>query len=261
MALLHFTSGTTGHAEGRRARARGGRRAPRDRRGSRSTSTPTTSSGARPIRAGSPARRTASSRRSRTASTSIVDEADFDAERWYAILQDERVTVWYTAPTAMRMLMKAGSRAAAHATTSRACASSASVGEPLNPEAVRVGRRGARPADPRQLVADRDRRDHDRQLRRRMDDPAGLDGPAAARHRGRDRAPRRRRRRVGVGCASPDAEGELALRPGWPSMFRGYLHDEARYREVLRRRLVPHRRSRRGATPTATSGSSAAPTT
>jgi acetyl-CoA synthetase len=25
-------------------------------------------------------------------------------------------------------------------------------------------------------------------------------------------------------------EGELALRPGWPSMFRGYLHDEARYR-------------------------------
>ncbi len=26
----------------------------------------------------------------------------------------------------------------------------------------------------------------------------------------------------------PDAEGELALRPGWPSMFRGYLHDEGR---------------------------------
>jgi acetyl-CoA synthetase len=27
----------------------------------------------------------------------------------------------------------------------------------------------------------------------------------------------------------PDTEGELALRPGWPSMFRGYLHDEERY--------------------------------
>ncbi|MGZ6125092.1 MAG: AMP-binding protein, partial [Myxococcales bacterium] len=40
--------------------------------------------------------------------TSIVDEADFDAERWYRILQDQRVTVWYTAPTALRMLMKAG---------------------------------------------------------------------------------------------------------------------------------------------------------
>jgi acetyl-CoA synthetase len=27
----------------------------------------------------------------------------------------------------------------------------------------------------------------------------------------------------------PDVEGELALRAGWPSMFRGYLHEEARY--------------------------------
>jgi acetyl-CoA synthetase len=27
----------------------------------------------------------------------------------------------------------------------------------------------------------------------------------------------------------PDVEGELALRPGWPSMFRGYLHDDERY--------------------------------
>jgi acetyl-CoA synthetase len=42
-------------------------------------------------------------------------------------------------------------------------------------------------------------------------------------------------RRVGGGGAhveeirEPDVQGELALRPGWPSMFRGYLHDEARY--------------------------------
>ena len=28
----------------------------------------------------------------------------------------------------------------------------------------------------------------------------------------------------------PDAVGELALRPGWPSMFRGYLHADERYR-------------------------------
>ena len=28
---------------------------------------------------------------------------------------------------------------------------------------------------------------------------------------------------------SRDSEGELALRPGWPSMFRGYLHEDARY--------------------------------
>ena len=42
--------------------------------------------------------------------TSIVDEADFDAERWYTILGTEKVTVWYTAPTAIRMMMKARSR-------------------------------------------------------------------------------------------------------------------------------------------------------
>jgi acetyl-CoA synthetase len=32
-----------------------------------------------------------------------------------------------------------------------------------------------------------------------------------------------------VTVLGPGAEGELALRPGWPSMFRGYLHDDARY--------------------------------
>ena len=42
--------------------------------------------------------------------TLIVDQAEFDAERWYRILQDQKVTVWYTAPTAIRMLMKVGRR-------------------------------------------------------------------------------------------------------------------------------------------------------
>jgi acyl-coenzyme A synthetase/AMP-(fatty) acid ligase len=31
--------------------------------------------------------------------------------------------------------------------------------------------------------------------------------------------------------SEPDVEGELALKPGWPSMFRGYLHDEERFRK------------------------------
>jgi acetyl-CoA synthetase len=67
--------------------------------------------------------------------TSIVDEADFDAERWFSILQSEHVTVWYTAPTAIRMLMKVGASAARqHAFP--ALRFLASVGEPLNPEAV-----------------------------------------------------------------------------------------------------------------------------
>lgn len=32
---------------------------------------------------------------------------------------------------------------------------------------------------------------------------------------------------------APDVQGDLALRPGWPSMFRGYLHDEERYRKCF----------------------------
>jgi acetyl-CoA synthetase len=32
---------------------------------------------------------------------------------------------------------------------------------------------------------------------------------------------------------TPDEEGELALKPGWPSMFRGYLHEEERYRKCF----------------------------
>ena len=56
--------------------------------------------------------------------TSIVDEAEFDAERWYRILQEQQVSVWYTAPTAIRMLMKAGAGIARRIHASRSCASS-----------------------------------------------------------------------------------------------------------------------------------------
>ena len=67
--------------------------------------------------------------------TSIIDEADFDAERWYRIIQEQKVTVWYTAPTAMRMLMKAGTEIIRKYDLV-SLRFIASVGEPLNPEAV-----------------------------------------------------------------------------------------------------------------------------
>lgn len=38
--------------------------------------------------------------------TSIIDEAEFDADRWYRILETQKVSVWYTAPTAIRRLMR-----------------------------------------------------------------------------------------------------------------------------------------------------------
>jgi acetyl-CoA synthetase len=67
--------------------------------------------------------------------TSIVDEGDFDAERWYSILEAERVSVLYSAPTAIRLLMKVGADAARRRTYP-SLRFLASVGEPLNPEAV-----------------------------------------------------------------------------------------------------------------------------
>ena len=64
----------------------------------------------------------------------------------------------------------------------------------------------------------------------------GLDGPPAARGRGRASWPEGDDGRAAVRDGQvevierPGVDGELALRPGWPSMFRGYLHDDDRYR-------------------------------
>ena len=66
--------------------------------------------------------------------TSIVDEADFDAERWYSILERERVSVWYTAPTAVRMMMR--SRLACGCNAATPCSAPSSAGS---------GRTGSRP--------------------------------------------------------------------------------------------------------------------
>ena len=161
--------------------------------------------------------------------TSIVDEAEFDAERWYRILQEQAVTVWYTAPTAIRMLMKAGAGAGAQVPLPDA-ALHRQRRRAAEPGGRVVGPGGARPADPRQLVADRDRRHHDRQ-HAGDGHQARLDGQAAARRRGADRAHGRTARSCRVD--EPDVEGELALRAGWPSMFRGYLGEDERYRKCF----------------------------
>ena len=113
--------------------------------------------------------------------TSIVDAAEFDAHRWYDILERERVQVWYTAPTAIRRLMRAAQPRPKHDLTSLRRV--ASVGEPLNPEAVEWGFR-VRPHDPRHLVADRDRLHDDRELRARAPSgPARWGSPCPASRR------------------------------------------------------------------------------
>lgn len=67
--------------------------------------------------------------------TQVVLDSGFGAERWYRFLEKHRVTVWYSAPTAIRLLMREGAELARQFDLG-ALRHLASVGEPLNPEAV-----------------------------------------------------------------------------------------------------------------------------
>ena len=66
--------------------------------------------------------------------TSVIYGGRFSPENWYSVLQNHRVTVWYSAPTAIRMLMGASVQPKSYDLS--ALRHLASVGEPLNPEAV-----------------------------------------------------------------------------------------------------------------------------
>jgi acetyl-CoA synthetase len=66
--------------------------------------------------------------------TQIMFEGKFSPENWYTVLQDEKVTVWYTAPTAIRMLM--GSPVKPKDYNLSVLRHLCSVGEPLNPQAL-----------------------------------------------------------------------------------------------------------------------------
>ena len=67
--------------------------------------------------------------------TQVVLDSGFNAERWYEFIEHYRVTVWYSAPTAIRLLMKEGAEVVRKHNLS-SLRHLASVGEPLNPEAV-----------------------------------------------------------------------------------------------------------------------------
>ncbi len=66
----------------------------------------------------------------------VVHAGRFDPKRWYEILEKYRVSVWYTAPTAIRMLMAAGDELVKERDLSN-LRHMCSVGEPLNPEAIK----------------------------------------------------------------------------------------------------------------------------
>ena len=67
--------------------------------------------------------------------TQVVLDAGFQADKWYAFLQKHRVSVWYSAPTAIRLLMREGAELVKKFDLS-SLRHLCSVGEPLNAEAV-----------------------------------------------------------------------------------------------------------------------------
>ncbi len=177
--------------------------------------------------------------------TSIIDEGDFDAQRWYGILQEQKVTVWYTAPTAIRMMMKAGADLVRNYLTPHPPSPTrrggqggevgslrflASVGEPLNPEAVVWGKEAFglpfhdnwwQTETGGIMIANYASMD----IR-----PGSMGRPlpgieAAVVQKSEDG-------RVVV-IEDPDVQGELALRPGWPSMFRVYWEEPERYQKCF----------------------------
>ncbi len=155
--------------------------------------------------------------------TMIVDEAEFDLDRWYSIVQREKVDVWYSAPTAIRMMMRAGAEAAKPYDFS-GLRFLASVGEPLNPEAVVWSEQVfGQPF-------------HDNWWQTETGGIMIANCPGDTVKPGSMGKPL-----PGIAAGIVEREGdrlkeladgeigELALRPGWPSMMRAYLNEQARY--------------------------------
>jgi acetyl-CoA synthetase len=164
--------------------------------------------------------------------TLLSDQGEFDVKRWYRTLERQRVTVWYTAPTALRMLMRRGAEEAARHDLSH-LRLIASVGEPLNPEVVRWGAEAlGHPV-------------HDNWWQTETGAimisnfaaaeirPGSMGRPLPGIEAGLlARGPSGRAAVAADGAVEVldgAAEGELAIRVGWPSMFRGYLGDPERY--------------------------------
>ena len=168
--------------------------------------------------------------------TVIVDEADFDAKRWYRLLTRNRIAVFYTAPTAIRLLQRVGAQGApADFPDLRLVAS---VGEPLDAESVVWATKlfGVPVLDTwwqteTGAIMIANRRD-DLVRPGSMGRPvcgieAALlertaDGDLILDERGDVRL-----------IDDPAQSGEIALRVGWPSMFQGYLHRDEKYRSCF----------------------------
>ncbi|MDO9181085.1 MAG: acetate--CoA ligase [Bacteriovorax sp.] len=156
--------------------------------------------------------------------TLIIDEAEFNAKRWYEILEKFKVTSWYSAPTAMRMLMKAGEELPKEFDFS-SVQFAASVGEPLNPEVIWWVKKNLGISL------------HDNWWQTETGGimisnfsvmaikPGSMGKPLP----GIEIELVKLNDTLLEKIMEPDIEGQIAIKAGWPSMFRGYLGEDERY--------------------------------
>lgn len=153
--------------------------------------------------------------------TMVVHAGRFDPEVWYRILEKHKVTVWYTAPTAIRMLMAKG-EILVKSRDLTALRHLCSVGEPLNPEAIRWGVKAfGLPF-------------HDTWWQTETGGMMMVNLPAMDIKIGSMGKPF-----PGITAAIVDeagnplpdkSEGNLAFRPGWPSMMAAVWQNEEKYK-------------------------------
>jgi len=158
--------------------------------------------------------------------TQLIVEGGFKARLWYEMIQKYKVTVWYTAPTAVRMLMKAGAEVP-NAFDLSSLRHINSVGEPLNPEAIVWGL----PVFNQAI--------HDNWWQTETGAILIANYPALEVRPGSMGKPI-----PGIEAAvlndqyepiGPGEEGHLAVRPGWPSMFRTYWRNRSLYNSRFRK--------------------------
>ncbi len=156
--------------------------------------------------------------------TNVFDEGEFDAARWYSILEEQKINVWYTAPTAIRRLMRLQIKPRRQYDLEQ-LRLILSVGEPLHADAVRwaVETFGVPVLDNWwQTETGGIMISNFRSMRVKpgsMGKPLpGVKAAIAEIADGNFRI-----------IKETGKDGHLVLKRGWPSMFKTYLGEEERY--------------------------------
>jgi len=157
--------------------------------------------------------------------TNVIRGGRFSPDDWYSTIETYKVNVWYSAPTALRMLMAAGEEPIERHDLS-SLRHIASVGEPLNAEVIRWGFRVY------------GQRIHDNWWMTETGAQLIANYPCLPMRPGSMGKPF-----PGIHAAiiddqgielPPHQMGNLAIRHGWPSMMRGIWNNPAKYDEYFR---------------------------